>query len=76
MQRLGAELGQDEDLLETGMDAVADREVDQAEPAGNGDGGFAPDLGQRVQPAALSSGHDDCHNVLHVKGSESEKTYR
>ncbi len=59
VQRVGGELGQDEDAPVAGVDAVGDGHVDQPEAAGDRDGGLAPHLGQRVKAAALASGHDD-----------------
>ncbi len=65
MERFARELGQDEDLPEVGVDAVADRDVDEPEPAGDRDGRLAPDLGQRVEPAALPPRQDDGDDVGH-----------
>jgi len=38
------------------MKAIADGNVDEAEPARYRDSRLAPDLGQRIEPAALAAG--------------------
>ena len=65
MEGLAGELGEDEDLPEARVDAVADRDVDEAEPAGDGHGGLAPDPGQGIEAAPLAAGHDDGHDLGH-----------
>jgi hypothetical protein len=59
VERLAAELGQDEYFPVAGMDAVADRNVDQPEAAGNRHGRFAADFGQGIKAAPLPAGHHD-----------------
>jgi hypothetical protein len=63
VEGLAGELGQDENLPISGMDAIGDRDVDQPESARNRDGRLASHLGQGVEPAALASGHDDHRNA-------------
>ena len=65
VQRFAGELGQDEDAAVVRMDAVADGNVDEPEPPGDGDGRLAADLGQGKEPAPLSPGHDEGNNLLH-----------
>ena len=47
VQGFAGELGQDEDAADVRVDAVGDGDVDEPEPAGDGHGRLAADLGQR-----------------------------
>lgn len=48
MERFAAELGEDKYSPEPGMDAVADRNIDEAEFTSNGNSWLAAFLGQRI----------------------------
>lgn len=63
VERLGGELGQDEDLAEAGMETVAERDVDQPETPGDGNGRLAPNLGQGIETRPLAAGQDDGNDI-------------
>ncbi len=42
------ELGENLDFVNFGVDAVADRNIDESILASKGDGGLGPELGERV----------------------------
>jgi len=67
VERLGVELGQDEDPPDVRVEAVADGDVDEAVLARQRDGGLGAVLGQRVQPGALAAAQDDGTQVLHAR---------
>ena len=60
------ELRQDEDAPYIGMEAVADRDVDQPVLAANGDCGFGAELRQRKEATALTAPENQReHFVVH-----------
>jgi hypothetical protein len=59
VERLEPILLQHPDVLDPGMHAVGQREVDQPEHAGEGDGRLGPPVGEQLQPAPLTAGHDE-----------------
>jgi hypothetical protein len=50
------------------MQAIADRNVDQAVLAANGHGWFRSQLGQREEPTALTATEDEGKDRTHVEG--------
>ena len=65
VQGNAVELREQEDLADPAVDAVADRNIDQAILARDRHGGLCPVAGQRQQPLPLSTAHDyanDFHN--------------
>jgi len=58
VQGRGIELRQDEDALDVGVEAVGDGHVDQPVFAGDGDGGFRPIFGQRVEALSDTAAQD------------------
>ena len=67
MQRGGIKLGQDVNPLQSGIDAVGNRDVHQPIFSAERDGGFAAVAGQGEQPGALSSAHDDGKNLAGIE---------
>src|SRR5439155_943764 len=65
MQTDGEELRQDVHAVEAAVDAVADRDVDEAVLAGNGDGRFAAHLRQRVESRAPPATQDEAQYLSH-----------
>jgi len=55
MQRGGHVLAQDKDAIDTGIDAIADRNVDQAVRAAQRHGWLGTLLGERVETGPLPS---------------------
>ena len=51
--------------VDAGVDAVREREVDDAELAAEIDRGLRPGLGELLEPAAASSGEHQCHGILY-----------
>ena len=62
VQRRRLELRQHEDVAQAGVDAVADRNVDQPVLAGQRHGRLAAQLRQRIQPRPAPTTQDDCHH--------------
>jgi hypothetical protein len=58
MKRSGIELGKQINAPEAGVDAVGDRDIDEAIFAGKWDGGFGAFFGQRKEARALAAAHD------------------
>ena len=65
VERFAGELGQYENAAVVRMDAVADGDVDEPEPPGDGDGRLAADLGQGKEAAPLPAGQDDRNDFRH-----------
>jgi len=63
-QRVRLVLGQDQDLADVGVDAVAEGEVDDPVDGPERNRGLGPDLRERPQPLAHPAGHDDCQYPL------------
>src|SRR5581483_1168789 len=59
------ELCQDVDAIQTAVDAIADRDVDEAVLAGDGDSRLGAQLRQRVQTGAASAAEDEAEYVVH-----------
>jgi hypothetical protein len=57
-------LGGDEDAPEPGVDAVAQREVDDPVGSAEIDGRLGPFLGQGIEPLAGAAGKQDDHDVV------------
>jgi hypothetical protein len=66
VERLRVVLRQDEDSVNAGIDAVADRDVDQSILAAQGHGGLRPDEGQWKQPGPFSTSQNNPHDVFHT----------
>ena len=64
-ERVGLVLGYDADAPDAGVDAVREREVDDAELAAEIDRGLRPGLGELLEPAAAPSGEHQSHGVLY-----------
>lgn len=65
------ELRQDVDLVDVGIDAVADWNVYEAVVSTQGHSRLGPLLGQRVQPGARPSSQDHPQHRLHAVTSHS-----
>ncbi len=63
VQGMGLVLGQYADLEETRIDEVGEHEVDKPVGAAEGNRGFSPVSGQRVQPLAFPTGQDDAQHL-------------
>jgi hypothetical protein len=64
VQRSGVELGEDEDPVDVGVDAIADRNIDQTVFAGEWHGGFAAFLREWGQAGAAATAHNHCKHTL------------
>jgi hypothetical protein len=62
---MGLVLDEDGDLSQAGVDAVAQRNVDDPVLAAEGNRRFCALFGQRVKPLALASGEDHGKHVVH-----------
>ena len=51
-------LGQDGDFIYTGVQAIADRDIDEPVFAADGHGRLGAGLGERIEPGTLSAAHD------------------
>ena len=63
VQRRRIELCQNEDLVHIGVQAVADRNVDDAILSSQRNGGFAPLFSQRIEPRAPAAAHDYSEDI-------------
>ena len=70
MERRRIELRQDENLVEAGVEAVADRDVDQAVVTGEGDGWLAPVLSQGIEAGATTAPHDNADDAREGRHGE------
>jgi hypothetical protein len=68
------ELGQHEHPLDVGVDAVGDRDVDDAVLAREAHRRLGPLQRQREQPGSPAPAEDDCGDVLHVVSSSRKFT--
>ena len=59
MERSGVELGQDINLIETRIDTVRDRDIDDTVFPPERDCGFGTFFGERIKARALSASEDD-----------------
>jgi hypothetical protein len=66
LERPGAVLGEDVNLTDAGVDAIAEREIDEAELTGKRNGGFGPFFGQRLESFADTTGHEENNGSLHL----------
>ena len=64
VQRRRVELRQDEDPVDAGVDAVADRDVDEPVLAGERDGRLAALQGERREAGAATAAHDHRENTF------------
>ena len=58
-------LRQHADRVDAGIDAVAQRKVDDSILASVGDGGLGDMLRQRIQPGALAARKQHCYTLFH-----------
>src|SRR6266852_3211507 len=65
VQAGAVELGDDEDAVDAGIQAVADGDVDEAELAAHRYGRLGSVPRQGPQTASLSAAQDRCHDFLH-----------
>ena len=66
IERRGIELREDEDPLESCMQAVADRNVDQAVLAADRDSRFGPHVRQWVEARPTTAAEDERQHVVHA----------
>jgi len=66
VQRRGIELGQEINALETGVDAIGNRDVDKAIFAAERDGGFTAVAREWKESRALSAAHNDGEDVARI----------
>jgi hypothetical protein len=64
VQGYRVELGQNCHAVHTGIDAVADGDVNQPVLAPEGDGWFRANFGQRIQSAPPSPSHNDAQDII------------
>ena len=76
VQRVRVVLRQDEHVVDLGVDAVRQREVDDPVLAGKRNGGLGADGRKDRQPLTLSSGEHDCDDPLHAADATSGRTAR
>ncbi len=67
IERLTVELRQRIDLVDAGVDAIADRNVDQAVVAAQGHGRLGTGEGEGLQTGAGAAAEDDGQNTLHAQ---------
>ena len=60
------ELGDDEDPVQTGMNAVGYGDVDEPVLAGDGHGRLGPALRQGKEPRAAAAAEDDRQAIVHA----------
>ena len=65
VQRAGAVLGENADVSDLRVGAVAQGEVDDAVAAAERDGRFCPLLGEHAEPVSLPSGEDHRDDTFH-----------
>ena len=65
VERVRLVLNQDGDFPQSGVQAVAERKVDDAVFSAERDGGLGALFGERMQPFALSSGQHHREDILH-----------
>src|SRR5262245_44999164 len=65
------ELGQYINSVDSAIEAVADRDVDQPVFARDGDGGFRAELGEREQPGPLAAAEDQAEHRARLHGIAS-----
>ena len=58
-------LGEDVDPAQVGVDAVGERDVDDAVDAAEGDGGFGAVAGEGIEPFSRASSQQDSQRVFH-----------
>jgi hypothetical protein len=63
IERRRVELGQHEDAPNIRMQAVTDRNVDEAELTADRHRRFRPPVRERKKPAALAAAEDQCENI-------------
>jgi len=66
VQRCRVELRQDQDSTKLGMQAAADRNIDEPVLAANRDGRFRAGMCQRKQSSTAASAEDDRQDVAHA----------
>ncbi len=69
VERARVVLGQDDDVIDIGVDAVRQREVDDPVLAAEGDGRLGPLLGQDRETLAFAAREDHCHRPFHGPSS-------
>ena len=76
VQADGQELRQDVDAVEAAVDAVADRDVDEAVLAGDRDGRLGPELGEGEQPGPLAAAEDQAEDGSRLHGTAPDEGMR
>ena len=66
-------LGQDDDVVDPGVDAVGQGEVDDPVLATEWDRRLGPFLGQDRQALTLTAGEDDGHRPLHIRNASTSR---
>jgi hypothetical protein len=64
VQRCRLELRQQEDAIDLTIETIADRNIDQPVLAGERHRGLAALAGERMEPRAASTTHDDCESFF------------
>src|SRR5436190_3806968 len=67
VKRRGIELGEEINAFEIGIDAIGDRDIDEAVFAGERHGGFGTLFGEREQPRPSAAAHDHRENIYRVR---------
>ena len=62
-QRLAAELGEDIDRVDSGINEITENEIDDAVFAAEGDGRFGTLAGKRKKTGSFTSGEDDAQHA-------------
>src|SRR5262249_16815515 len=75
VERCRVELREHEDAPDVGVQAIADRNVDQAVFAADRNCGFRPMLCERKEPRALTAAENQCENFV-VHGARGKRKYR
>ena len=65
IERCAVELRQHIDLVDAAVDAVANRDINQAVFARQRHGRLGPHFGERVQPRPSTATENDCENPFH-----------
>ncbi len=65
MQRDGVKLGQHIDTIDAGVNAIADRDIDQPVVPRQRDSRLGPQLRQRIKPAPCAPAQDHSKHIMH-----------
>jgi hypothetical protein len=65
VQGSGIKLGQNGDLINAGVQAIADGDIDEPVFSGNGHGWLGPQFGEGIQPRTLAASHNQAKDMFH-----------